>query len=416
MAGNNKRLLKKIDQRSARVGIIGMGYVGSALSELVVKAGYDTVGFVRRIAKADRIDQQGIKNLKGSIDTSLLRTCDIILICVQTPIHEDKTPDLSFIEAAVQEIADNIGKDQLIVIESSYAPGTTRNIALPILEKTGRQVGSDFYLSFSPERVDPGNIHFSLNQIPKVVSGIDQPSLEVATAFYASIIDQVVPVSSMETAELVKIFENTYRLVNISLVNEVTEYAKAVGLDMWEVIAAASTKPFGFMPHYPGPGIGGHCIPVDPFYLVDQAKSMGIKLDLVEAAGKVNDAKPERVVEQTVEIIERYNGQRTDHKVLLVGLAYKADIDDTRESPALKIWRLFEEKNIGVSFHDPYVSEMNGAKSVELSAENIRDMDAIVITTNHTNIEYQKLAEMEKPVIDTRNVYKGSKNPRIFRI
>jgi len=416
MAGNNKNLLKKIEKRSARVGIIGMGYVGSALSELVVKAGYDTIGFVKRSAKADRINKQGIKNLKGSIDTSVLSTCDVVLICVQTPIHEDKKPDLGFIEAAVQQVADNIGQGQLIVVESSYAPGTTRNVALPILEKTGKKVGSDFFLSFSPERVDPGNIHFSLNQIPKVVSGIDQESLEVATSFYATVIDKVVPVSSMETAELVKIFENTYRLVNISLVNEVTEYAKAVGLDMWEVIAAAATKPFGFMPHYPGPGIGGHCIPVDPFYLVDQAKKIGVKLDLVEAAGKVNDAKPEQVVDQTIEIIEKYNGQKTDHKVLLVGLAYKADIDDTRESPALKIWKLFEEKNIGVSFHDPYVNEMNGSKSVELSEETIRGMDAIVITTNHTNIEYQRLAEMEKPVIDTRNVYKGSKNPRIFRI
>lgn len=416
MPGNNKRLLKKIKDRSARVGIIGMGYVGSALSELVIKAGYDTYGFVRRIAKAERINEQGIKNLNGTTDASLLATCDVILVCVQTPIHEDKKPDLSFIEAAVQQIADNIGQEQLIVVESSYAPGTTRHLALPILEKTGKVVGKDFYLSFSPERVDPGNTQFSLNQIPKVVSGIDGASLEVATAFYATIIDSVVPVSSMETAELVKIFENTYRLVNISLVNEVTEYAKAVGLDMWEVIGAAATKPFGFMPHYPGPGIGGHCIPVDPFYLVDQAKRVGVKLDLVEAAGKVNDARPEHVVRQTVDIIQRHNGQKKDHKVLLVGLAYKPDIDDTRESPALKIWQLFEEQNVGVLYHDPYVSEINGAKSVDLSYEAMKDLDAIVITTNHTNIAYEKLAKMEKPVIDTRNVYKDSKNPRIFRV
>lgn len=416
MAGNNKRLLQKIEDRSARVGIIGMGYVGSALSELVVKAGYDTYGFVRRLAKADRINSQGIKNLHGTIDASLLKTCDVILVCVQTPIHEDKKPDLSFIEAAVSQIADNIGKNQLIVVESSYAPGTTRNVALPILAKTGKEVGKDFYLSFSPERVDPGNAQFTLNQIPKVVSGIDDASLAVAVAFYSTIIDKVVPVSSMEAAELVKIFENTYRLVNISLVNEVTEYAKAVGLDMWEVIGAAATKPFGFMPHYPGPGIGGHCIPVDPFYLVDQAKSIGVKLELVETAGKINDAKPEHVVRQTVDIIERRNGHKKDQKVLLVGLAYKPDIDDTRESPALKIWKLFEEQNVDVLYHDPYVSEINGAKSVDLSDETIKDLDAIVITTNHTNIAYERLAQMEKPVIDTRNVYKGSKNPHIFRV
>jgi UDP-N-acetyl-D-glucosamine dehydrogenase len=416
MAGTNKRLLQKITNRSARVGIIGMGYVGSALSELVVKAGYPTISFVRRAAKADRINEQGIKNLQGTTDSSLLKTCDIILVCVQTPIHEDKTPDLSFIEAAIQQIADNIGQDQLVVVESSYAPGTTRKVALPILEKTGKTVGKDFYLSFSPERVDPGNAQFTLNQIPKVVAGIDAASLEVATAFYATIIDRVVPVSSMEAAELVKIFENTYRLVNISLVNEVTEYAKAVGLDMWEVIGAAATKPFGFMPHYPGPGIGGHCIPVDPFYLVDQAKQIGVKLYLVETAGRINDAKPEHVVRQTVDIIQKHNGQKKDHKVLLVGLAYKPDIDDTRESPALKIWQLFEEQNVGVLYHDPYVSEMNGSKSVELSEETMKDLDAIVITTNHTNVAYEKLAEMQKPVIDTRNVYKDSKNPRIFRV
>lgn len=416
MAGINKRLLKKIKTRSAKVGIIGMGYVGSALSELVVKAGYDTIGFVRRTAKAERINEQGIKNLKGTTDATLLKTCDIVLVCVQTPIHENKKPDLSFIEAAIQQIADNIGHGQLVVVESSYAPGTTRNVALPILEKTGQKAGEDFYLSFSPERVDPGNAQFTLNQIPKVVSGIDTSSLEVSQAFYATIIDKVVPVSSMEAAELVKIFENTYRLVNISLVNEVTEYAKAVGLDMWEVIGAAATKPFGFMAHYPGPGVGGHCIPVDPFYLVDHAKSIGVKLDLVETAGRINDAKPEHVVRQTVAIIQRHNGHKKDHKVLLVGLAYKPNIGDTRESPALKIWQLFEKQNVGVLFHDPYIAELNGSKSVELTDETLSEIDAIVITTNHTNIEYQKLADTKKPVIDTRNVYRNTKSPQIFRI
>ena len=416
MAGSIKRLLSKINDRSARVGIIGMGYVGSALSELVVKEKYDTYGFVRREAKAARINNQSIPNLKGTTDSGFLQTCDIILICVQTPIHEDKTPDLSFIEAAVQQVADNIGESQLIVVESSYAPGTTRNVALPILERTGKKAGVDFYLSFSPERVDPGNRQFSLDQIPKVVSGYDSDSLQAAYTFYSTIIKQVVPVSSMETAEMVKIFENTYRLVNISLVNEVKKYTDAVGLDMWEVVNAAATKPFGFMPHYPGPGIGGHCIPVDPFYLVDQAKKVGIDLRLVKTAGEVNDEKPSLVVDQTVEIIEKYNGKKSDHKILLVGLSYKPDIDDTRESPALKIWKLFEEKNIDVMYHDPYVTEMNGERSVEITEDTVRDLDAIVITTDHTNIEYKKIAELKKPVIDTRNVYKGVKHPKIFRI
>lgn len=413
---NAAKLLQKIENRKATIGVIGMGYVGSALSELVIKAGYKTYGFVRTAESAEKINKQKIKNLTGTNDTSLMKTCDILLVCVQTPIYEDKTPDLSFIEAALQQIADNIGNGQLIVVESSYAPGTTRKIALPILEKTGLQAGKDFFLAFSPERVDPGNKQFKLNQIPKVVAGMDADAHKAAVAFYTTIIDRVVPVSSMEAAELTKIFENTFRLVNISLVNEVTEYAKAIGVDMWEVVNAAATKPFGFMPHYPSPGIGGHCIPVDPYYLVADAKKIGINLNLVEEAGKINDKLPKKVVTKTINIIKKTNGHKKDHKVLLVGVAYKPDVDDTRESPALKMWKLFEEKGITVSYHDPYVTNLNGSTSQELSEQVINDHDAIVIATNHTNIAYDKLAEHKKPILDTRNVYKGIVKPEIVKL
>jgi UDP-N-acetyl-D-glucosamine dehydrogenase len=414
--GNVEILREKIASRKAKVGVIGMGYVGDALAELVVKAGYDTIGFVRQEHKAQKISERKIPNLKGSTDTSKLFECDVILVCVQTPIHENKLPDLSYIEAATEQVRQNIREGQLIVIESSIAPGTTRKVALPILKKSGLKEGEDYFLSFSPERVDPGNPHFTLDQIPKVVAGIEENSLLVAKEFYATILKRVVPVSSLETAELVKILENTYRLVNISLVNEVAEYAKKINVDIWEVINAAATKPFGFMPHYPGPGIGGHCIPVDPYYLIDDARQRGIKLRLVEEAGKVNDTQPVRVVKKAINIMKKNAKRKKNKSVLLVGVSYKPDIDDPRESPALKIWRLFEEKGIKVSYHDPYISQVNGAKSIDLSSATLDEHDMIIITTNHTNIDYDMLANNQKPVLDTRNVYNGNATSYVFKL
>lgn len=413
---SHHEVLKKIQTRKAIVGVIGMGYVGSPLADLVIHAGYKAIGFVRQQHKADSINGQNKKNLFATIDKSQLKSCDIILICVQTPIHEDKKPDLTFLKNATEQIADHLRPGQLIIIESSIAPGTTRNIVLPILSSTNMRVEKDFFLCFSPERVDPGNKHFTLNQIPKVVAGFGPNSHIISVAFYKTIIDTVVPVSSLETAELVKIFENTYRLVNISLVNEVMQYANAIGVDMWEVVDAASTKPFGFHAHYPGPGIGGHCIPVDPYYLVDDAMRKGVDLRLVREAGNVNDLQPERVVSKAMEILHKYNGVKTNHKVLLVGISYKPDIDDVRESPALKVWDLFKDKGVDVSYHDPYISSLNGTTSLELSDVVINDHDVIIITTNHGNIDYKNLAKSQKPIIDTRNVYKKGISERIYRL
>jgi len=411
-----KNLSEKIAMRKAVVGIIGMGYVGSALAELVVNAGYPTIGFVRSANKAKKINDQNISSLEGSADQSKINDCDIVLICVQTPIHEDKSPDLDPMIQAVQQAKNNIREGQLIVVESSIAPGTTRKITLPILQKSGLKEGIEYFVSFSPERVDPGNKNFTLDQIPKVVAGADKNSLNIAVEFYSTIIKKVVPVSSLETAELVKILENTYRLVNISLVNEIAEYAKAINVDIWEVIDAAATKPFGYMPHYPGPGIGGHCIPVDPYYLIDDAKKRGIKLKLIEEAGNVNDCQPVKVVDKAISIMEGKVGGKKNNCVLLVGISYKPDIDDPRESPALKIWKLFEERGIKVSYHDPYIDTVNGNVSIELTTKSLNKHDMVVITTNHTNVDYDFLANNKLPVLDTRNVYNGNATNYVFKL
>lgn len=412
----NDLLKNKIKQKTVLAGIVGIGYVGSALAEAASDAGFRTIGFDIDQRKVETTNGLKKKNLSATSDMSILSRCDIICICVPTPVYEDKTPDFRYMKAAARSVAKTLRRNQLITLESSVNPGATRTIILPILEATGLRAGKDFFLSFSPERIDPGNKQFRITDIPKVVGGYDEVSRDLSVAFYSQIIKQVIPVSSLETAELVKILENTYRLVNISLINEVSEYAKAIGVDMWEVISAAATKPFGFQAHYPGPGAGGHCIPVDPYYLVEDAAKLGINLRIIKQAGKTNDRQPKKVVKKTLEILKQTNGKKKEHKVLLVGLSYKPDIDDVRESPALKIWELFEKRGITVSYHDPYVSQMNGSTSVELSKETISDHDMIVITTNHSRVSYDKLAKYNTPIIDTRNVYKNERQPHIFKV
>lgn len=450
-------LTRKITTRKAKVGVIGMGYVGAALADIVIKQKFDTLGFVRTPERAEKINKLRKEYLSATTDQTLLETRDIILICVQTPVDENKLPDLTALRKASKQVAKHLQKGQLIIIESSIATGTTRNVVLPILDdnKDGLKAGVDFFLSFSPERVDPGNKNFDLNQIPKVVAGLSENDKKVAVLFYEQIMDHVVPVSSLETAELVKLFENTFRLINISLVNELATYAKSWNIDMFEVVNAASTKPFGFLPHYPSPGIGGHCIPVDPFYMLDDAKKRGIQLRLIEEAGKINDMQPVKVVTLASEILEsgtahiktmdayhtlttinsyanqpialtgvkggldskklNSNGEVTKtQKVLLIGLAYKPDIDDVRESSSLKIWTLLEQQGYSVSYHDPFVPELNGSKSKELSEEVVMDHDMIIIATHHSNIDYVKLASYNKPILDTRHVYNGSKPPHVF--
>ncbi len=443
-------LLKKIKDKTATVGIIGMGYVGRPLAELSSQAGYKTIGFVRDPKKAQAINEEKIPNLSSTTDKKRIAELDIILVCVQTPVFKNKKPDLRALKTAQVEVSTYLKPGQLVVIESSIAPGTTRNIVLPILEKSRLVAGTDFFLAFSPERVDPGNTKFKLNQIPKVVSGVEEKSYETVVAFYSKIIDKVVPVSSLETAELVKIFENTFRLINISLVNQIHEYAKVIGVDMWEVVDAASTKPFGFLAHYPGPGIGGHCIPVDPYYLLEDAKKHGTNLSLVQEAGKINENQPHKVVARGVEIISgnekngvKHNnshmtndinyknfrlrlsnvkfglsrfGQSKRKKVLLIGVAYKPDINDSRESPALEIWELFHRKGYKVSYYDPFIPFFNGSRSLRLTDKAVRNHDLVVITTNHSAIDYKWLAQFNIPILDTRNVLISNEKPPIYHL
>lgn len=441
-------LSSKIESKKAVVGVIGMGYVGAALADLVIAHGYKTIGFVTRRERVEAIINQKKKNLSATTDISKLKTCDIVLICVQTPVDENKLPDLKFLKNASEQAANNLQKGQLIIIESSIATGTTRNVVLPILEATGLVAGIDFYLSFSPERVDPGNKVFDLGAIPKVVAGLEANSLKLAVEFYSQIMQRVVPVSTLETAEMVKLFENSFRLINISFVNELAGYTKSWGIDMWEVVEAAASKPFGFMPHYPSPGIGGHCIPVDPFYLLDDARKRGMNLSMIEEAGRINDAQPVLVASRVYEILKLRNTEEKNEslaspptmqmlqlttsneelvavvgekggsissssvdkqKVLLIGLSYKPDIDDVRESASLKIWELLEKAGLEVSYHDPFVPEFKETLSTPLSETNVLNHDLVVIATNHSNIDYEELAGYNIPILDTRRVYKISK-------
>ncbi len=453
-------LLEKIKTKKIIVGIVGLGYVGSYLAALIVKKGIETIGFDISQKRVDTLKLQGKKLLRATTDMSLLRDCDVILICVQTPVDENKLPDLRFLIAATEQTAAFLRKGQLVIVESSIATGTTRNVVFPLLEKVGLVHGSDYFLAFSPERVDPGNKNFTLDQIPKVVSGLDGLSLQLTVVFYEQIMKQVVPVTSLETAEMVKLVENTFRLVNISLVNELSVYAKSWNVDMWEVIKAAATKPFGFMPHYPSPGVGGHCIPIDPFYLFEDAKKRGVYLSLIDTAGKINDAQPKKVVQRAIEILKGQKvfdkklsetgarilrmfrmrpvlnlaqqtfplaGQKGGkslavrkkgkHNILLVGLSYKPDVDDVRESPALHIWRMLEKSGCSVAYHDPHVPLYKGTASQSLTPDVLDQQDLIIIVTNHSMVDYAKLASQGIPVLDTRNAYSnGSKQPHIYSL
>jgi UDP-N-acetyl-D-glucosamine dehydrogenase len=391
-----------------------MGYIGNALASLVANAGFNTIGFVRKTEKAEKINREKNIRLKATTDTKLLKTCDIILVCVQTPIHADKTPNLRFLEKAVLRASQSLRKGQLIIIESSVPVGTTRNVILPILQKSSlNKAGVDFFLAYSPERVDPGNKKFKLADIPKVVAGLDKNSKDLAITFYKQIIKKVIVVSTLETAEMVKLFENTFRLVNISMVNELADYTKNLGIDIWEVVKASSTKPFGFLAHYPGPGVGGDCIPVVPYYILNDAKKRGIKLRLIKQAGKINDKQPLKVVKRTLEILNSTNGRK--NKVLLLGVSYKPEVSDTRESPALRIWNILKRNGISVSYHDPYVPKVNGATSKRLSKETIGQHDMIIILTDHNSIKYSKFLNLKKPILDTRNVFKN-RHPNVFHI
>ena len=424
--------------KDLKIGIIGCGYVGLPLALRFADVGQRVTGFdtdQEKITKlnagqsyiqhipADKINQHVLgKRFNATTDFSKLREMDAVLICVPTPLDERREPDLSYVELTAQSIAPNLQKNQLIVLESTTYPGTTEELVLPILEKGGLQcplakgpgaetTKTDFYLAFSPEREDPGNKHFGLAQIPKVVGGINPASCQAAVNLYAQIVSKVVPVTSTRAAEMVKLLENIFRCVNIALVNELKQLSLRMDLDIWEVIDSAATKPFGFMPFYPGPGLGGHCIPVDPFYLSWKAREYDFATRFIELAGEINTAMPYHVVDALVAALNDHEKSVKGSKILVLGVAYKKDVDDLRESPSLKLLELLTARGAKLDYNDPYFPalhkmrhyDFSHMKSVELTPQNLAAYDCVLIATDHTQYDYPAIVKNSKLVVDTRN-------------
>ena len=430
MNAEASNLLKKIESKRARVGVIGLGYVGLPLVKTFLQKGFKVSGFdvdqkkvdmlnrgksyIRHISAAELKDFLGRKRFIASADFSGLRKVDAILICVPTPLDGHGSPDLSYVLNSTITVAEHIRKGQLVVLESTTYPGTTDEEMLPILEAGGLKGGRDFFLAFSPEREDPGNKNFSTATTPKVVGGLTPDCLRVAKALYDQIIIKTIPVSSTKAAESTKLLENIFRSVNIALVNELKMIFDRMGIDVWEVIRAASSKPFGFMPFYPGPGLGGHCIPIDPFYLTWKAKEVDYQTKFIELAGEINTYMPYYVREKTVAALNERGRSVKGAKVLVLGLAYKKDIDDSRESPSLKIITLFRAKGAKVSYNDPYVPRVVGhreypgleLKSVPLTKSLLKRTDAVIIATDHTAYDYDWIVKNAPLVIDSRNAIK----------
>jgi UDP-N-acetyl-D-glucosamine dehydrogenase len=421
--------LNRINDRSAVVAVIGLGYVGLPLARAFAAAGYRTLALdidsgkidLLRAGRSyiDRIPDTAIaelvkaKTLEPSNDFARLAEADAILICVPTPLTRQREPDMSYVVTTVQSVAARLTRGQLVVLESTTYPGTTDGLVRPILEKTGLKSGADFFLAFSPEREDPGNASFNVANTAKVVGAHGDEALALAVALYAAIVPKVIPVANAATAEAVKLTENIFRAVNIALVNELKVIYDAMGIDIWDVIDAAKTKPFGYMPFYPGPGLGGHCIPIDPFYLTWKAREFDVATRFIELAGEINTAMPHYVIERLSRALdERYARGLNGARLLLLGLAYKKNVDDTRESPALRMMELLEQRGAAVDYHDPFVPRIPptrhygpvaGRASVALSDEMLRSYDAVVIVTDHDGVDYRLVAEAAKLVVDTRN-------------
>ncbi|HJQ38682.1 MAG TPA: nucleotide sugar dehydrogenase [Thermoanaerobaculia bacterium] len=430
--------LEKINTRTLRVGVIGLGYVGLPLVLLFEERGFPVLGFdvdpqkaellnggqsyirhigEERIRKAFRKDR-----VEATTNFDRLGECDAVIICVPTPLGPHREPDLKYIRMTAETIMERLRPGQLVVLESTTYPGTTREELLTRFEKTGLVCGKDYFLAFSPEREDPGNERFNTQTIPKVVGGMDPQSLKAAVALYGSAVDRVVPVSSTEVAESSKLLENIFRAVNIALVNEMKVVFERMGIDIWEVIEAAKTKPFGFMPFYPGPGLGGHCIPLDPFYLTWKAAEYGTWARFIELAGEVNTGMPRYVVDRTMEAINQDGRSILGARVLVLGLSYKPDIDDDRESPSFEIIELLRERGAEVSYCDPYVPVARpgrkhdvGLESVPCTAEEFARYDAVVVSTPHRQFKEPSLYEQVRLVIDTRNIVPKDGAKRVIR-
>jgi len=425
---SEKNLLQKIENKSAVIGVVGLGYVGLPLAVEKAKAGFRVIGFDILPNRVDMVNQ-GINyigdvvdeelkelvsngQLKATTDYSLISDVDAVAICVPTPLDQYQQPNVSYVESSARSIAKYLHPGMLVVLESTTYPGTTEEVVQPILEETGLKVGKDFYLAYSPERVDPGNKVFNTKNTPKVVGGVTSACTEVAAALYRNVLEgEVHVVSSPKVAEMEKILENTFRNINIALVNEMAILCNKMGIDVWEVIDAAKTKPYGFMAFYPGPGLGGHCIPIDPFYLTWKAREYNYHTRLIEVAGEINNAMPEFVVDRMMKILNRYGKSLNGSKVVVLGVAYKKDIDDYRESPVLEIVELLEKYKADFVTVDPHISKFKAGnkeyETVALTEELLEQADLVLLTTDHTSFDYEMIGEKSKVVFDTRNAMKG---------
>jgi UDP-N-acetyl-D-glucosamine dehydrogenase len=429
-------LEQKLRRKTAVIGVVGLGYVGLPLALAFSKEGFKVLGFDIQQKRVDLInrgqsyiadvDSKSLsaavasKHLEATTDQSRVKTADAICICVPTPLTKTKDPELSYVISESETVAKYLQPGQLVALESTTYPGTTREVMLPILERSGLKAGADFYLAFSPERVDPGSKNYNIKNTPKVVGGIDSKSTKVAELLYRQVADVVVPVSSPEVAEMTKVFENVFRNVNIALVNELTLLCDKMGISVWEVIDSAATKPFGYMPFYPGPGIGGHCIPLDPYYLANKAREYDFHTRFIELAADINEQMPYYVVSRIMGALNSKGKSLKKAKVLVLGVAYKRDVEDTRESPSLKLVQLLREKGANVSYNDPYVPKIKISNetlaSAELTEKQLSSADCVVIATDHTCYDYKYIAQKSSFVFDTRGVTRKLRNKNIVRL
>ena len=428
-----QRLEEKIRDKSAKIGIVGLGYVGLPLALAFSEAGFRVLGLDIQQKRVDLVNQgksyvsdvcderlsAALANraLEATTDQSRLKEVDAICICVPTPLTKTKEPDLSYVICESEEISKYLRAGQLVILESTTYPGTTREVVLPILQRSGLKLGVDFYLAFSPERVDPGNKKYTIKNIPKIVGGINPESTNLAESLYRQVADVVVPVSCPEVAEMAKVVENVFRSVNIALVNELAQLCERMGISVWEVINTASNKPFGYMLFYPGPGVGGHCIPLDPYYLANKAKEYDFHTRFIELAAEINEHMPYYVASRIMEALNTRGKSLNGANVLVLGVAYKKDVEDIRDSPSLKLIQLLQEKGAKVSYNDPYIPQIqvsqNTLSSVDLTEERLSAMDCAIIATDHSYYDLEQIANWARLVFDTRGAtrrLKGTNN------
>ena len=428
-------LEKKIRAHSARVGVVGLGYVGLPLAVEFAQAGFPVTGIDLKADKAARVNAgdsyvpdvssavlgplTSSGKLRASTDFGVIAELDTVDICVPTPLRKTKDPDMSYIVSSCQEIVKYLHPGMLLILESTTYPGTTDELLLPMFEASGLRAGRDFFLCFSPERVDPGNPTYRTANIPKVVGGITPACTQMGALFYRQAMERVVPVSSTQVAEMVKLLENTFRMINIGMVNEMAMMCDRMGINVWEVIDAAATKPFGFMPFYPGPGLGGHCIPIDPFYLSWKTRQAGIEARFIELAGYINGQMPHYVVDKIQNALNEHDKALKGAHVHILGVAYKKDIDDVRESPALDVMHLLARRGARVTYSDPYVPEVK-SDSLNLCSQPLDEIapkaDCLVVITNHSSFDYARILESAQLIVDTRNALKGFKSDKIVRL